>query len=82
MTTPQPTTQRDKHIAHLQAQVRHCNQTLNAVARIITTIELCREGVWEEHKPALDSILRDLNQAGFYISPDTLAEVTSERLYN
>jgi hypothetical protein len=57
-------------------------QQLNAVARIITTIELCREGVWEEHKPALDSILRDFNQAGFDISPDTLAEVTSERLYN
>lgn len=55
---------------------------LRAVARIINTIELCREGVWEEHKPALDSILRDFNQAGFDIDPETLAEVTSERLYN
>jgi len=55
---------------------------INAVARIITTIELCREGVWEEHKPALDSILRDFDQAGFDINPKTLAEVTSERLYN
>jgi hypothetical protein len=43
---------------------------LRATRRIIETIELCRLGVWEEHRPALDSILRDFKSAGFDVDDE------------
>lgn len=43
---------------------------LRATRRIIETIELCRLGVWEEHRPALDSILRDFKAAGFDVDAE------------
>jgi predicted nucleic acid-binding protein len=51
------------------------NAKVQSVNKIIETMELCRLGVWEEHRPAIDSILRDLHRAGFEISKRTLNEI-------
>jgi hypothetical protein len=62
----------------LRAALRNASQTLNAVARIVTTIELCRDGIWEEHKPALDSILRDFDKIKAFdglLAPSTKEEI-------
>jgi hypothetical protein len=55
------------------------HRILNQVSRIVTTIELCRDGVWEDHKPALDSILRDFHAIGYFeLSPSTLKELNPD----
>lgn len=60
---------------HLAQQLNQAKALLRSVSRIVETIELCREGIWSEHKPALDRILRDFDLLGFELSPDTLSEI-------
>jgi predicted nucleic acid-binding protein len=57
------------------AEIIRALQSVQSVNNIIETMELCRLGVWEEHRPAIDSILRDLHRAGFEISKRTLNEI-------
>lgn len=57
------------------AEIMQALQQVQSVNKIIETMELCRLGVWEEHRPAIDSILRDLHRAGFEISKRTLNEI-------
>ncbi len=67
----QPADQQPMNLKETQEALIKAMLVIHKVEHVTTTIELCRLGEWEDHRPALDTILRRLAEAGIRVSPST-----------
>jgi hypothetical protein len=55
------------------------NRKIQSIYKILETMELARLGIWEAHKPALDSILLEFHKLGFELDATTVSDLTANK---